>query len=91
MSVENRPAWVIEHFKNPGPDWTPLVVRSALAMKVLAVAQTRVEGAWSAYIDAVPGMDHEAEQEAVLRHGEKLPEAVARLLFPSMEAIPYAR
>jgi hypothetical protein len=30
------------------------VVRVALSMGVLAVAVTRIEGTWSAYIDAVP-------------------------------------
>jgi len=68
----------------------PLFLRRALAMRVLCVATTREEGAWAAYCDAVPGYDHQAEEDAVLRHGDKLPEPVARALFPHFEGVPYA-
>lgn len=64
--------------------------KSALATKVLCVAHTRIEGAWSAFIDAVPGINHSNEMEAVFRHGTKLPEEIARLLFPLFEGVPYA-
>jgi hypothetical protein len=62
----------------------------ALAQHVLAVATTRVDG-WCAYIDAVPGHRHSEEYGEVLKHGDKLPEKVARALFPAYEEIPYAR
>ena len=62
----------------------------ALASRVLVVAVARVEGSWSAYADAVPGEDHRAEADAVARHGDKVPEAVARALFPHFSN-PYAR
>lgn len=62
----------------------------ALAMRVLAVATTRVEGTWCAYCDAVPGNHHDYEMSEVLDHGDKLGEEVARVLFPEMEGVPYA-
>jgi len=60
-------------------------------MKVLCVAQTRIEGAWSAYCDAVEGMNHDFEAEKVLAYGAKLPEIVARAIFPEFDGVPYAR
>lgn len=71
--------------------WKPLVRRRALASRVLVVARTRVEAAWAAYVDAVPGQNHDRELEAVLDHGDKLEENIARCLFPEFKAIPYAR
>jgi hypothetical protein len=70
-------------------DWTPEITIKALAMRVLAVATTRVEGAWCAYIDAVPGQRHRDEYQAVLDHGEKLREDIARVMFPRID-LPYA-
>ena len=62
-----------------------------LHMCVLAVALTRIEGAWCAYIAPVPGQTHSEEYQAVLDHGEKLPEAVALALWPCFKGVPYAR
>ena len=70
--------------------WQPIVRRRVLATRVLVVAQTRIEFAWSAYCDAVPGIDHEKEQYVVLQHGDKLPEKRARTLFPEFTGVPYA-
>lgn len=69
--------------------WTKVIRYSALSSRVLVVACTRIEGVWSAYCDAVDGMDHKREADAVLRHGDKLAEPVARVLFPQFENIPY--
>jgi hypothetical protein len=63
-----------------------------LAMRVLAVAVVKHApgdrsgwfGDWSAYIDAVPGMDHRAEWPDVRDLGRKLPEGVAAILFPEV-------
>lgn len=79
----------------PEPDGGPAFPNEeqtyrALAMRVLAVAHTRVEGTWAAYCDAVPGMNHDREQDAVLKTGDKLSETVARALFPRFEKLPYA-
>lgn len=63
----------------------------ALARRVLVVAHGRVEGTWCAYIDAVPGQNHEREAGAVLEQGVKVPEGLARMLFPRYADIPYAR
>jgi hypothetical protein len=70
--------------------WTPLIIRRALAMRVLAVARTRVECTWAAYIDAVPGLHHASETTSVLDHGAKLDEDLARALFPAFAEVPYA-
>ena len=69
----------------------PLIRHHALSSRVLVVAHTRVEGAWCAYCDAVPGQDHRAEREAVLHHGAKLDEDVARVLFPEFTEVRYTR
>ena len=70
--------------------WRPITRKRALAMRVLVVAQTRIEFAWSAYCAAVAGYNHADEQHAVLDHGDKLPENVARALFPEFTGVPYA-
>lgn len=70
--------------------WQPLRRYRALASRVLVAAQTRIICEWAAYCDAVDGYDHEAEYKAVLDHGNKLPEKVARTLFPEFKDVPYA-
>jgi hypothetical protein len=70
--------------------WIPHVRFYALSSKVLVVSRTRIECAWRAYIDAVPGMNHADEYEEVLSHGDALPEHVARVLFPEYNGVPYA-
>ena len=70
--------------------WKSIVRFRALASRVLAVAHTRVEGTWCAYVDAVPGQRHEDEIDQVLARGAKLDEAVARVLFPRFTDLPYA-
>jgi len=64
----------------------------ALDRKVLCVAVKRVEGAWCAYIGAVPGESHIAELDQVKRHGAKLPEDIALVVFPKLGKLelPYA-
>ena len=86
------PAWAVEHWPSTHHrtvGWRPIVTHHALAMRVLCVATTRIEGAWCAYCDAVPGMRHDDEVTDVLCYGDKLPEAVALALFPDWEGIPY--
>jgi hypothetical protein len=88
------PEWARQHFPTPGDNaaiaaWQPIITTHALAMCVLCVATTRVEGCWAAYCNAVPGMCHRDEQDEVLRHGDKLREDIARALFPSFAGIPY--
>jgi hypothetical protein len=82
-----------EHFPKSADEaaaWTPAVHHVALSARVLAVYRTRIEGAWAAYVDAVPGQDHRKEREAVLETGAKLAEPIARLLFPHFNHVPYA-
>jgi hypothetical protein len=61
-----------------------------LASRVLIVANTRIEGAWCCYADAVQGMDHQYEYQEVLATGSKVSERIARAVFPEFEGIPYA-
>ena len=68
----------------------PMVERRALGFRVLCVARTRIECAWCAYCDAVPGKDHEVEMQEVLRTGTKMPEDTARSMFPRFNEVPYA-
>jgi len=57
----------------------------ALAMRVIATAVYNDDiGDWAAYIDAVPGQNHEHEFMEVAAHGEKLPQKVAAELFPQI-------
>lgn len=57
-----------------------------LANRVLAVAVGGyVIKDWSAYIDAVPGIDHENEYDKVLSDGIKLPYEIAKILFPEFD------
>lgn len=81
------------HFPKNVPEaenWEPIVRVRALSTRVLAVARTRVECSWAAYIDAVPGQRHSEEFDNVLDHGSKLDEKFARVLFPEFKEVPYA-
>jgi hypothetical protein len=71
--------------------WRPVVHRVALNRDVLVVAKTRMEGAWSAYCAAVPGRNHDDEQDYVLKSGSKLYEDFARVMFPQFADLPYAQ
>lgn len=71
-------------------NWTPQIRHRALSRNVLVAARTRIECAWVAYVDAVPRRDHDFECGNVLKHGAKLPEKVARALFPQFDEVPYA-
>jgi hypothetical protein len=55
---------------------------------VVAVVDTRitVEGKylWCVYIAPVPGQNHDQEWWEVRRHGNLLPENIAKCLFPNM-------
>ena len=70
-------------------EWEPHVAVFALAHSVIAVANTRVEGCWKAYIDAVPGKNHDEEWQNVRRHGVTIPHDIAKAMFPGFAAIPY--
>ena len=93
-TIAALPAPFNAHFPhNPvkAKEWEPIIYRRALHRCVLVVANTRIEGAWSAYCSNVPGMDHDKEMAEVLRTGSKLEESLARKLFPTFEGVPYAR
>lgn len=71
--------------------WKSHIIVRALAERVLAVAKTRIECAWAAYVGDVPGLVHDAEWFCVLIAGAKLDEPVARSIFPELSEVPYAR
>ena len=80
--------WKEHYTKRP---WIAYTRYAALSMTVLVVAKTRIEGAWRAYADAVPGFHHELEWERVLGYGTKVPEEIGRAIFPELDGVPYAR
>ena len=55
----------------------------ALASRVLVVAMEN-ERDWAAYIDAVPGHNHENEFMTVLDAGNKISKELATMLFPGL-------
>jgi len=60
----------------------------ALAIKVLTFAVANVSvGDWAAYIDAVPGIDHDKEFDQLLkkRRSAKLSHDIAKIIFPSYD------
>jgi len=61
-----------------------ILQKYAFAKDVLAVAILGGVGDWSAYIGAVQGINHDVEQFEVAKFGEKLPEDIARLIFPQV-------
>lgn len=62
-------------------------VKYVLARRVMAVASYDEEvGDWAAYIDAVSGMCHDDEMQAVVDHGLKLPKRLAEVMFPALAA-----
>lgn len=83
------PDWLKEKY---GEDkWNPYIRSVALSQFVLCVAKIRIEGAWTAYCNAVPGQEHSVETVRVLTHGNKLPEKIARAVFPEFSELRYAR
>lgn len=54
----------------------------ALDRQVLVVAVEGEVKDWAAYIGAVEGNKHSEEVQKVYERGTKLPEQVARILFP---------
>lgn len=72
--------------------FTAIVDFHYLAPQVVAVAQTRIEGAWKAYIDSVPpDCEDQTSVARVLERGTALPAEVARALFPRFSRLIYAR
>lgn len=66
------------------PDREGMIYRyRALSSRVLAVAvaNDRVKD-WAAYIDAVPGKNHDQEYMMASKTGERLPQNIAEILFP---------
>ena len=76
--------------KTESLDWKPLTRRKALHSNVLCHARTRIEGMWAAYIFPVPGVNHEEEEWLWKTEGNKLPEYIARAMFPEFGELPYA-
>jgi hypothetical protein len=71
--------------------WQAVTSYTAIHMRVLLVARTRVEGSWAAYCVPVPGHNHDEEQHLWRNEGVKLVESLARVAFPQFEDVPYAK
>lgn len=69
----------------------PMQLRHELARQVIAVAHPMGHDPrdWTAYIDAVPGQNHDHEEDAVLAQGAKLRKRVAIALFPQFSPSHY--
>lgn len=74
----------------PG-EFRPKFSTRRLHRQILVVAKTRMEGAWSAYIFPVPGENHDEEAKLWQTEGVKLPENLARVMFPEFKDLKYAR
>jgi len=73
--------------------WEPAYRWRSIGPNVLAVAKTRVEGEWRAYIDSVNARNHDDGEvmDKVLRFGVPVDETLARGLFPvEFREVPYA-
>ena len=67
---------------------------TALANRVIVVAVREYNDKdelfdWTAYIDSVPGQNHELEYQEVARTGAKLSEHIAAVLFPHLDIDKY--
>jgi hypothetical protein len=74
----------------PG-EFRPKFATRRLHRQILVVAKTRIEGAWSAYIFPVPGENHDEEAKLWQTEGVKLPENLARVMFPEFKDMKYSR
>lgn len=74
--------------------WKATRVPYQLSAHLLVVAQTRIECAWAAYIGAMGqqdyGVDNHFAYKYVAMVGDKLPEEIARVIFPQFAEVPYA-
>jgi hypothetical protein len=63
--------------------------RKMLSSKVMVIAKVGGYGDWCAYCDAVLGINHDDEEDKVLRHGDKIAKNVAEILFPRWKHLWY--
>jgi len=61
----------------------------ALSSRVLAVQLLHPDGYWTAYIDAVEGLNHRVEAHEVARTGTKLSMTLACVVFPGFDRSLY--
>lgn len=66
--------------------WEARVFAEHLSPEVMAVARTRIEGRWSAYVAPIDSDDKDALSK-VLRWGTKMREPHARAIFPNLSAV----
>lgn len=66
-----------------------MVMWRVLGHRVIVVAKEGQVNDWAAYIDAVPGQNHNNEWQQVRDHGDKISERVARVLFPEFDKLRY--
>lgn len=83
--------WSFPETREEADAWQPVLTYTALHSRVLFVAETRIEGQWSAYCVPVPGKSHEDEKHLWENEGVKLSEKMARAAFGCFEDVPYAK
>ena len=71
-------------------NWEPYTIILPLHQNVLCIAQSRIEGTWSAFCSTVPGCKHSDEYQPVLDYGDCIPEHIARAMFPQFADVPYS-
>lgn len=59
-------------------------------LMITAVARTRIDGSWRAYIGVTTGDYPEIESKRILSHGAKLAADTARTIFKKFDKLPYA-
>ncbi len=90
MDREKIPGRFHSHFPEDSKEFERFVLNYPLHINCLVAATTRVEGSWSAYCAPVKGWDHKEEAKGVLQHGDKVPQELARALFPYFDGLPYS-
>jgi hypothetical protein len=72
-------------YVRPRIQWYPLARR----VLVVAAPMPHDPEKWTAYIDAVPGKNHQSEEWWVRQHGVKLHVSVAQAIFPEFDPEEY--
>ena len=88
LGEEPMPGWAKEHFA--ARPWHRRTMMRSLGPEVLAVAHTRIERKWCAYIGRVFSEDYTEDFGHILAEGTKLDPDLAFQLFPEFLGVPYA-
>ena len=71
--------------------WEPAIFHRSVGPEIVAVAKSRIEGKWRAYIATTTEANHDNAIEATINWGIPVDEKLARGLFPvEFTEVPYA-